>query len=45
MYAAPEVTPTDNANSHPERGLLTRFGEVTEQVEAKASELVGNALG
>ena len=45
VYAAPEVTPTDNANPHPERGLLTRFGEVTEQVEAKASELVGNALG
>jgi cell wall-associated NlpC family hydrolase len=45
VQAAPEVSPTDSATYRPERGMLTRFGEVTDQVEAKASELVGNALG
>ena len=43
VHAAPEVSPTESATYRPERGLLTRFGEVTDHVEAKASELVGNA--
>ena len=44
-HAAPEVTPADSAAYRPERGLLVGIGEVTDHVEAKASELVGNALG
>jgi cell wall-associated NlpC family hydrolase len=44
-YANPLPT-TDNLSGHnSERGFLTRIGDVSDKVEAKASELVVNAMG
>jgi hypothetical protein len=43
--AAPEKTPDEMAQFLSERGLLQRIGEAGLQLEARASELVVNAMG
>lgn len=42
--AAPAVGSEDAATLRHDRGLLTRLGDLSERVEARASELVVNAL-
>jgi cell wall-associated NlpC family hydrolase len=44
-YANPLPTTDDLSDITPERGFLARIGDVSEKVEAKASELVINAMG
>ena len=40
----PAPAPHDTARLHSDRGLLTKIGDVGDKVEAKASELVVNAM-
>ena len=43
-YANPAPSPDDTSRLHSDRGLLTKIGDVGDKVEAKASELVVNAM-
>ena len=43
--AAPAIGSEDAAAPRQDRGLLTRLGDLTDRVEARASELVVNAMG
>ena len=43
--AAPAVGSDEAATLRQERGLFTRLGDLTDRVEARASELVINAMG
>ena len=45
VQAAPAVSSEDVATFRQDRGLLTRLGDLTDRVEARASELVVNAMG
>lgn len=45
VSAAPEKSPDDMAQFMAERGLLQRIGDAGMQLEARASELVVNAMG
>ncbi len=46
VYAAPDVGNDDTAVTQKlDRGLLTRLGDLTDRVEARASGLVINAMG
>lgn len=46
VHAAPTIGGDDaGAAYRPNRGLLTRLGDLTDRVEAGASELVANAMG
>ena len=45
VQAAPAVGSEDVAMLRQDRGLLTRLGDLTDRVEARASELVVNAMG
>jgi cell wall-associated NlpC family hydrolase len=45
VQAAPAVGSEDVATFRQDRGLLTRLGDLTDRVEARASELVVNAMG
>ena len=44
-YANPLPTTDDQSSLNSERGFLARIGDVSDKVEAKASELVVNAMG
>jgi cell wall-associated NlpC family hydrolase len=43
-YANPAPSPDDTSRLRSDRGLLTKIGDVGDKVEAKASELVVNAM-
>ena len=43
-YANPAPSPDDTSRFTSDRGLLTKIGDVGDKVEAKASELVVNAM-
>lgn len=45
VQAAPAVGSEDVATFRQDRGLLTRLGDLTDRLEARASELVVNAMG
>jgi hypothetical protein len=44
-HAAPAVGADEAASFRQDRGLLNRLGDLTDRVEARASELVVNAMG
>ncbi len=45
VYAAPVVGADNGTTLRTDRGLLTRLGDLSDRVEARASELVVNAMG
>ena len=45
VQAAPAVGNEDAVTPRQDRGLLTRLGDLSDRVEARASELVVNAMG